>query len=527
MAEMQGQDDAPADSDINSNSCNNDRVGGGTSVRPLPARQELGTRISSVAARTTTALSETKEAEHEDNRGQARDEKEDLVHIPDDSAYVAASTRLGPPVSAAGATLAAEGATRHASGVAGDHGSRSKGVDNGGSQANDAAATVELNKYLWRLEEKRQPLGGCDTSLPPTGDNQGEAGQPNQQQSWASRDAATKVLSARDVMDRRSILEYAAALGKASHFEDLARWLRWKLGVGSLVNQLREPGVDGAPLLFQAVNVDECFKAVTKASPLGKPPCRASRTSNYHRVLLDTLGAGGVAQQIRATDQKGMTLLMHVARSAGSVEVFSSALHLVKTLSSRQQGLCHLRARDAEGRTLAHHAAEGRTEEMLPKVMEVVSQADLWVIDESDSESTDLRQYLSTRTDRQEDACCWFSFLRLQSPRVDSQPQNRHVLRHGRSPALCALGRKGTPRASLEKSIRVLLAGAPPSGSTTLVNNDADAAEGHLPIPAASTALCRRLRLIFQAPEGGGGKGGRGNSPLCWVLHAARGGIEV
>ncbi|CAM9995089.1 unnamed protein product, partial [Ectocarpus sp. 12 AP-2014] len=32
---------------------------------------------------------------------------------------------------------------------------------------------------------------------------------------------------------------------------------------------------------------------------------------------------------------------------------------------------------------------------------------------------------------------------------------------------------------------------------------------------------------MFQAPDGGGGKGGRGNSPLCWVLHAARGGIEA
>ncbi|CAM9783523.1 unnamed protein product, partial [Ectocarpus sp. 13 AM-2016] len=98
---------------------------------------------------------------------------------------------------------------------------------------------------------------------------------------------------------------------------------------------------------------------------------------------------------------------------------------------------------------------------------------------------------------------------------------------HGRSPALCALGRQGTPRASLEKSIDVLLAGAPPSDSTTLVNNNADAAQGHLPIPAASPALSRRLGLMFQAPDGGGGKGGRGNSPLCWVLHAARGGIEA
>ncbi|CAN0084495.1 unnamed protein product, partial [Ectocarpus sp. 12 AP-2014] len=84
-----GADDAPTDSGINSNSGNNERVGGGTSGRPLPAGQELGTRMSSAAARTTTALSETKEAEHEDNRGQAQDEKEDLVHIPDDSEYIA------------------------------------------------------------------------------------------------------------------------------------------------------------------------------------------------------------------------------------------------------------------------------------------------------------------------------------------------------------------------------------------------------------------------------------------------------
>ncbi|CAM9613412.1 unnamed protein product, partial [Ectocarpus sp. 8 AP-2014] len=210
-----GVDDTPADSGINSNSGNNDRVGGGTSGRPLPAEQELGTRMSMAAVRTTATLSETKGAEDEDNRGRAQDEKEDLVHIPDDSAYVAASGRLGPPVSAAGAALAAQGATGHASGVAGDHGSGKNGDYNGDSQANDDTATVELNKYLWRLEEKRHPLGGCDTSGPPTGDNQGEAGQQYQQQNWASRDATTKVLSARDVMDRRSLLEYAAALGKA------------------------------------------------------------------------------------------------------------------------------------------------------------------------------------------------------------------------------------------------------------------------------------------------------------------------
>ncbi|CAM9590382.1 unnamed protein product, partial [Ectocarpus fasciculatus] len=389
-----GADDAPADSAMNNNSGNIDRVGGGTTGGPLPAGQELGTRMSSVATRTTTALlSETKEAEEEeDNRGHAQDENEVLVHIPDDSVRAAATAQSGTPVSAAGATLAAEGATRRASGVAGDHGSRNDGDDIGASQANDHTTTIELNQYLWRLEEKRHPLGACDTSGPPTGDNQGEAGKNDQQQGWASRDATTKVLSARDVMDRRNLLEYAATLGKASHFEDLARWLRWKLGVGGLVSQLREPGVDGTPMLFQAVNIDECFKAVTKASPLRKPI-----------VLLDTLGAGGVAQQIRATDKKGMTLLMHVTRFAGSVEVLSSALELVKALTSRQQGLCHLRARDAQGRTLVHHAAEGRTEEMLPKVMELISKADLWVIDETDSESSNLRQYLSTRTDRQDD----------------------------------------------------------------------------------------------------------------------------
>lgn len=102
----------------------------------------------------------------------------------------------------------------------------------------------------------------------------------------------------------------------------------------------------------------------------------------------------------------------------------------------------------------------------------------------------------------------------------------RDAHRHGRSPALCALGRKGTPRASLEKNIEALLAWAPPSGSTTL-NNDANAEEGHLPNPAASPALSRRLRSMFHTPEGRGGKEGRGNSPLCWALHAARGGIEV
>ncbi|CAM9389279.1 unnamed protein product, partial [Ectocarpus sp. 8 AP-2014] len=119
---------------------------------------------------------------------------------------------------------------------------------------------------------------------------------------------------------------------------------------------------------------------------------------------------------------------------------------------------------------------------------------------------------------------CSFSDERHENIQV---PTARNAHRHGRSPALCALGRKGTPRASLENTIDVLLAGAPPSGSTALVHNGADAAEGNLPVPATSPALSHRLRLMFQAPEGGGGNGGRGNSPLCWVLHAARGGIEA
>lgn len=85
-------------------------------------------------------------------------------------------------------------------------------------------------------------------------------------------------------------------------------------------------------------------------------------------MLSDTVGVLGLTQQVRARDQKGKTLLMYAARYAGSVEVFSSALGLVNTLTS-ERGLLGLRARDAKGRTVLHHAAEARREDMLSKVL--------------------------------------------------------------------------------------------------------------------------------------------------------------
>lgn len=45
----------------------------------------------------------------------------------------------------------------------------------------------------------------------------------------SSRDVLTKILTARHVVDRRSLLEYSLHVGKAEHFEHLACWLRWKV----------------------------------------------------------------------------------------------------------------------------------------------------------------------------------------------------------------------------------------------------------------------------------------------------------
>lgn len=45
-----------------------------------------------------------------------------------------------------------------------------------------------------------------------------------------SRDALTKILTARHVIDKRSLLEYSLFKGKAEHFEHLACWIRWKVG---------------------------------------------------------------------------------------------------------------------------------------------------------------------------------------------------------------------------------------------------------------------------------------------------------
>ena len=44
-----------------------------------------------------------------------------------------------------------------------------------------------------------------------------------------SKDVLTKVLEARDVLDGRSLLEYAAVMGKREHVRVLARCLRWKV----------------------------------------------------------------------------------------------------------------------------------------------------------------------------------------------------------------------------------------------------------------------------------------------------------
>lgn len=52
----------------------------------------------------------------------------------------------------------------------------------------------------------------------------GEGGPPH-----LSRDALTKILTARHMIDKRSLLEYSLCKGKAEHFEHLACWIRWKV----------------------------------------------------------------------------------------------------------------------------------------------------------------------------------------------------------------------------------------------------------------------------------------------------------
>lgn len=109
--------------------------------------------------------------------------------------------------------------------------------------------------------------------------------------------------------------------------------------------------------------------------PRSHPP--VADVSSLTQEIQDTLGVGGLTQQVRATDQQGMNLLMHAARYATSVEVFSSALKLVKALTkqevvsgltNQESGVIQLRQWDTMGMNLLHHGAEGCAEEMLSKV---------------------------------------------------------------------------------------------------------------------------------------------------------------
>lgn len=61
-------------------------------------------------------------------------------------------------------------------------------------------------------------------------------------------------------------------------------------------------------------------------------------------------------------------MLMHAARYADDVDVFRQSLRFVKYLLSEEDTHRICKKRDAEGRTLLHHAAETRSDEMLEKV---------------------------------------------------------------------------------------------------------------------------------------------------------------
>lgn len=82
---------------------------------------------------------------------------------------------------------------------------------------------------------------------------------------------------------------------------------------------------------------------------------------------METLGARGLTQQIKATDKQGKTLLMYAARHADA-PVFIRSHELVDALLSKKDTFSLCLARDDEGRTLLHHAAEARSEQMLRKV---------------------------------------------------------------------------------------------------------------------------------------------------------------
>lgn len=85
------------------------------------------------------------------------------------------------------------------------------------------------------------------------------------------------------------------------------------------------------------------------------------------QLLLETLGARGLTQQIKATDEQGKTLLMYAARHADAA-VFLRSHELASALLSKTDTYCLCLARDNEGRTLLHHAAEARSDQMLRKV---------------------------------------------------------------------------------------------------------------------------------------------------------------
>lgn len=83
-------------------------------------------------------------------------------------------------------------------------------------------------------------------------------------------------------------------------------------------------------------------------------------------MILDTLGTGGLAQQVKATDEGGKTLLMYAARCA-DVVVFQLSCGMVREFLTEPDD--HYRLRDDEGRTLLHHAAEAASNQVVAEVM--------------------------------------------------------------------------------------------------------------------------------------------------------------
>lgn len=85
-------------------------------------------------------------------------------------------------------------------------------------------------------------------------------------------------------------------------------------------------------------------------------------------MLTDTLGVGGLSEQVKATDRQQKTLLMYATRCK-DFAVFKQSTELVHACLSKDDVVIHFREQDSAGRNLLHHAADAGDDQVLAKVM--------------------------------------------------------------------------------------------------------------------------------------------------------------